>query len=78
MVGIRNSAPVMMPRLAMIDSTQASAAQAACGAMPVGLLGPGGAARRQRAEDAVERDADNDDQQQGQAHAFISTREAAG
>ncbi len=34
MVGIRNSAPVTMPRPAMIDRTQASALQAACGAKP--------------------------------------------
>src|SRR5665647_365801 len=32
--GIRNSAPVTMPRPAMIESTQASAVQAACGAKP--------------------------------------------
>ena len=47
-VGIKNSAPVMMPRLAMIDSTQASAAPDRVRRKAGGLLGPGRAARRQR------------------------------
>ena len=55
-----------MPRPAMIESTQASVAQAACGAMPEVCSAQVAPLSASADEQPLQRDADDDDQQQRQ------------